>query len=66
MNDLFNVAFAEDKVILEAIQVEERRPSTRRPLRIAIDKGSNLYRRRIDELIKLERSTEDKNLTATN
>ena len=66
MNELFNVAFAEDKVILEAIQVEERRPSTRRPLRIAIDKGSNLYRRRIDELIKLERSTEDKNLTATN
>jgi len=59
MNDLFNVAFAEDKVILEAIQIEERRPRSaeqeqRRPLRIAIDKGSNLYRRRIDELIKQE------------
>jgi phenylpropionate dioxygenase-like ring-hydroxylating dioxygenase large terminal subunit len=60
MNDLFNVAFAEDKIILEAIQAEELRPlpdwrEQRRPLRIAIDKGSNLYRRRIDEMIKQER-----------
>jgi len=55
MNDLFNVAFAEDKVILEAIQLEERRQLKRQPLRIAIDKGSNLYRRRIEELIKQER-----------
>jgi phenylpropionate dioxygenase-like ring-hydroxylating dioxygenase large terminal subunit len=58
MNELFNVAFAEDKIILEAIEQEEQRdvPDAGPALRIAIDKGSNLYRRRIAALIKNERA----------
>ncbi len=54
MDDLFRVAFAEDKEILEAIEEEERKIGDVRQVRLAIDKGSNLYRRAIDRLIEAE------------
>jgi len=50
--------FAEDKEILEAVQEEEARPQKRRPIRIAIDKAPLVYRKRINDLLELER-TED-------
>jgi len=56
MDSLFKVAFNEDKEILEAIQQEEEKPPHRRPLRIAIDKGPMVYRKRINELVDAERS----------
>jgi len=56
MDAMFKVAFAEDKEILEAIQAEEKRPQKRRPIRIAIDKGPNVYRKRIRDLIEAERT----------
>ncbi len=56
MDAMFKVAFAEDKEILEAIQREENRPQKRRPIRIAIDKGPNVYRKRIRDLIEAERT----------
>ena len=54
MDELFRVAFAEDKVILEAIQEEELRPRSRRPIRLAIDKGPNFYRWIVDKMIAAE------------
>lgn len=56
MDGMFRTAFAEDKAILEAIQEEEERPQSRRPIRIAIDKGPLVYRKRIAELIERERT----------
>lgn len=58
MDTMFQVAFNEDKVILEAIHEEEQRPQSRRPIRIAIDKGPNVYRKRIRDLMEAE-SIED-------
>ncbi|ETA50285.1 aromatic ring-hydroxylating dioxygenase subunit alpha [Ponticoccus alexandrii] len=58
MDVMFRKAFAEDQEILEAVQEEELRPQKRRPLRIAIDKGPLVYRKRINDLLELER-TED-------
>ncbi|MEO0819573.1 MAG: aromatic ring-hydroxylating dioxygenase subunit alpha [Pseudomonadota bacterium] len=58
MDALFRVAFAEDKAVLEAIELEEARPQSRRPIRLAIDKGPLVYRKRIAERLALER-TED-------
>ncbi|EIE49366.1 vanillate O-demethylase oxygenase [Salipiger aestuarii] len=58
MDAMFRTAFAEDKAILEAVQSEELRPQKRRPLRIAIDRGPLVYRKRINDLLELER-TED-------
>ena len=54
MDSMFKVAFNEDKEILEAIQLEEKRPQRRRPMRIAIDKGPTVYRKRIRELVEAE------------
>ena len=54
MDVMFKVAFNEDKEILEAIQLEEKRPQRRRPIRIAIDKGPTVYRKRIRELVEAE------------
>jgi len=54
IDELFNIAFAEDKVILEAIQIEEDRPMKRKPIRVAIDKGPNIYRKRIERLVQKE------------
>ncbi len=56
MDAMFKVAFAEDKEILEAVQQEENRPQKRRPIRIAIDKGPNVYRKRIRDLVEAERT----------
>jgi len=56
MDDMFTVAFAEDKIILEAVQEEENRPAKRPAVRIGIDKGPNAYRKRIDRLIAYERA----------
>jgi len=55
MNGLFRIAFDEDKEILEAIQLEENAIAANpdaadKPLRPAIDKAPNEYRRRIAEL----------------
>jgi hypothetical protein len=54
MDRMFEVAFAEDKAILEAIHIEEMRPQKRRPIRLAIDKGPTVYRKRIRDLIEIE------------
>ncbi len=58
MDKMFRVAFAEDKEILEAVHQEEQRPHKRKPIRIAIDKGPNVYRKRIRDLVETE-ATED-------
>lgn len=55
MDKMFKIAFNEDKEILEAVQEEESRPQKRRPIRIAIDKGPNVYRKRIRDLVEAER-----------
>lgn len=54
MDDMFKIAFAEDKAILEAVQEEEDRQPGPPTLRLAIDKGANVYRKRIDRLIEAE------------
>lgn len=51
---LLQLAFAEDKAVLEAIHEAEQRPQTRRPVKIAIDKGPLVYRKRIRDLIAAE------------
>ena len=53
IDDLFRIAFEEDKEILEAIHQEEQRKQTRAPIRIAIDRAPLVYRKRIKELIEL-------------
>ncbi|MEM1307519.1 MAG: aromatic ring-hydroxylating dioxygenase subunit alpha [Pseudomonadota bacterium] len=58
MDAMFRIAFDEDKAILEAIHAEEARPSQRRPIRIAIDKGPNVYRKRIRDLVEAERTND--------
>lgn len=52
---MFEIAFAEDKAILEAVHAEEQRPRKRRPIRLAIDKGPMVYRKRIADLLDRER-----------
>jgi vanillate O-demethylase monooxygenase subunit len=54
MDAMFKVAFSEDKVILEAIQEQELLPQKRKPIKLVIDKGPTVYRRRIRELIASE------------
>jgi vanillate O-demethylase monooxygenase subunit len=54
LDDMFKIAFAEDQVILAAVQQEEERGITRRPVRLAIDKGPMVYRNRIAKLIEQE------------
>lgn len=54
MNELFRIAFAEDKEILEAIQAEELKNPERKPLRIAIDRGPNMYRQIIADMVAAE------------
>ena len=58
MDDMFAIAFAEDKIILEALQEAENRPAKRPPVRVGIDKAPNAYRKRIDRLIARERAPE--------
>jgi vanillate O-demethylase monooxygenase subunit len=52
------VAFAEDKEILEAVHQSEQQPQRRRPIRVAIDKAPTVYRKRIRDLIA-EETTQD-------
>lgn len=54
MDALFRIAFDEDKDILQAIDESEQRVQDRRPVRLAIDKGPVVYRRRIQSLIEDE------------
>lgn len=55
MDAMFRIAFDEDKAILEAIHAAEQREQvSRRPVRLAIDKGPYEYRKRIDQLISRE------------
>ena len=57
MNEQFALAFAEDKAILEAIQVEETKLGGRqRPLRLGIDKGAVMMRKTVERMIEAERS----------
>ncbi len=58
MDAMFRIAFNEDKEILEAIEEQERLPQKRKPIRLAIDKGPAVYRRRIRDLLEQE-TTED-------
>jgi vanillate O-demethylase monooxygenase subunit len=54
MDSMFQVAFCEDKEILEAVHEQEKRLQKRRPIRIAIDKAPSVYRKRIRDLIAAE------------
>lgn len=54
MDAMFKTAFAEDKEILEAVHESEQQPQRRRPIRVAIDKGPTVYRKRIRDLIASE------------
>lgn len=54
MDDMFRLAFAEDKEILEAVQREEDEGVATRPVRLAIDRAPTIYRKRIGELIERE------------
>lgn len=58
MDAMFKIAFAEDKEILEAVHDSEQQPQRRRPIRIAIDKGPTVYRKRIRDMMAAE-ATED-------
>ena len=55
---MFRVAFSEDKGILEAVHAEEQAPLKRRPIRIAIDRGPMVYRKRINEMLERERTVD--------
>ena len=54
MDEMFRIAFEEDKVILEAIQQEELRSTGEQAIKLAIDKAPNVYRLRIRRLIENE------------
>ncbi|MCY4151444.1 MAG: aromatic ring-hydroxylating dioxygenase subunit alpha [Aestuariivita sp.] len=54
MDTLLRKAFHEDVEILEAIHRSEKRSTHRQQVRIAIDKGPNAYRKRINDLLQVE------------
>ena len=54
MDEMFRLAFDEDKAILEAIQREESRSSNQQTISLAIDKAPNVYRLRIKRMIENE------------
>ncbi len=54
ISDQFRVAFAEDKVLLEAIQIEEERHGTRGRVGLDLDGSAGLFRRMVDERIREE------------
>jgi vanillate O-demethylase monooxygenase subunit len=54
ISDAFRIAFAEDKEVLQAIQLEEDRLPDRQPVRIAIDAGANRLHKLIREMIERE------------
>ena len=57
IGEIFNVTFAEDKAILEAIQEEQNRPQNKDPIRLLIDKGPKVYRKRNQCLVEAESRT---------
>ena len=54
MDEMFRLAFDEDKAILEAIQQEESSSSNQQTISLAIDKAPNVYRLRIKRMIENE------------
>lgn len=56
VDTMFRTAFAEDKVVLEAIQREEEKPEAVSTLQLAIDRGPIAYRARIKQLAESELS----------
>jgi len=50
VDTMFRTAFAEDKIVLEAIQREEEKPEAVSTLQLAIDRGPIAYRARIKQL----------------
>ena len=56
LDELFRVAFAEDKDILEAVQAEEDKAPNGAPLQLAIDQACIAYRARIKQLAEAELS----------
>ncbi len=57
ISDQFRVAFAEDKVVLEAIQIEEERHGTRGRVGLDLDGSAGLFRRMVDERVREEART---------
>lgn len=55
LKDGLRIAFNEDKVVLEAIQRNEKRFTEVRPVRLAIDASSMKMRKMVSEMIELER-----------
>ncbi len=51
ISDQFRIAFAEDKVVLEAIQIEDQRHGTRGRVGLDLDGSAELFRRMVDERI---------------
>ena len=51
IDSMFRTAFAEDKITLEAIQLEEEKPDAQSSLQLAIDQGPRAYRNRIKQLV---------------
>jgi len=56
VDEMFRTAFAEDKVVLEAIQLEEEKPHAESSLQLAIDQGPIAYRKRIKQLADAEQA----------
>jgi len=54
MDEMFRLAFDEDKVVLEAIQQEESMSYNQQTISLAIDKAPNVYRLRIKRMIENE------------
>jgi vanillate O-demethylase monooxygenase subunit len=54
MIEQFRIAFDEDKVILEAIHRNEKRPRDWRPIKLAIDAGAVRMRRMVEDMIAAE------------
>jgi len=54
VDTMFRTAFAEDKIVLEAIQREEEKPEAVSTLQLAIDRGPIAYRARIKQLAESE------------
>lgn len=59
------VAFDEDKALLEAIQKNEERPRSSRPIKLAIDVSSVRMRRMVEEMIESENPPVPAGTTAT-
>tara|TARA_Y100001934_G_C12381517_1_gene792705 strand:- start:4251 stop:5276 length:1026 start_codon:yes stop_codon:yes gene_type:complete len=57
MDEMFRVAFSEDKDILEAVQTEEEKPQNGIQLQLAIDQACIAYRARIKEMSEAELDT---------